>query len=648
MKKIFIILAAFLILIAIGIGVLILTFDPAQYAPMIKNKLETSLDSEIQFDDIHLSWQGGVGLEVKNLLITDRALGDQNLPIEIKKLRFNLHLAPLLRKSVQIGSVEVVQPSIHMTKTPGGRVYIGGLKSLFDPHKKSKPGASPALSFLIEMLKIKDAEFYYHDASIEPPVHLHIQKINSQIRNFSLLHPLRLEIQGGIFGENNFKLSGQVRLVQAGGSVELKDFQFLMDLGKIELPALKIALPALASAPLEKMSGNLFLSVPQLNPAQPETLQVTARLEKGVLTLLELPEPITNLEAEADFTGGHLTVSNLSSNLGQAKFQAKGDIKNFSTQPVANFNLNLSQLSSEELSARDPAAPHLKGMAGLSFQGGSTAPNLGQFADFLFGEGRLSLEDGVLMNVNVMQSIFQKISIIPGLIDKLQQKLPPDYRERLNQPNTYLSNIDQAFEVQNRMLYANQIRIETEEFRIGGAFQYQFDHLLRAQTVLEIVPELSQALTSSVKELSYLANEQGSIQIPVNISGRLPKVQIFPDLQYIGSRLAMVTAQEFLGNWMQKKGLPTAAGETGGPEDPTAPRETQKPSSPWDLLGGFLPQNQAPSGTPVPPSDPSSGPSPNPSAQSPRSGSLFDILNTVIQPKESTGTSDSALNTQSS
>ena len=63
---------------------------------------------------------------------------------------------------------------------------------------------------------------------------------------------------------------------------------------------------------------------------------------------------------------------------------------------------------------------------------------------------------------------------------------------------------------------------------------------------------MSAALIASVKELRLLTDEQAQMVLPLVVSGRMPRVAVMPDVQYVASKLFTTTARQLLGRALQR------------------------------------------------------------------------------------------------
>jgi hypothetical protein len=93
------------------------------------------------------------------------------------------------------------------------------------------------------------------------------------------------------------------------------------------------------------------------------------------------------------------------------------------------------------------------------------------------------------------------------------------------------------------------------------------DQSLDMRTVVLLSRELSTDLIADVKGLRYLANKEGRLEIPVALTGTLPRVTPQPDLAYV-SRLLQ---RRLIGEGIEEV--------TKGLQKPKSPPAEQSPPS---------------------------------------------------------------------
>ncbi|MBI3088009.1 MAG: hypothetical protein HYY91_03905, partial [Candidatus Omnitrophica bacterium] len=170
----------------------------------------------------------------------------------------------------------------------------------------------------------------------------------------------------------------------------------------------------------------------------------------------------------------------------------------------------------------------------------------------LSGQGRLMLTEARIEHLNILREVFQRLSLLPGLLEALQARLPPSYQARLDARDTILHPVDAQVTAADGALTFAELHVETDDLVLKGAGRVGLDGTLTAQASVWIDPELSTAIIRSVNELQSLADARGRLELPVVVQGTLPRVAVLPDLGQIGSRLVVHKAQELIGGLLQR------------------------------------------------------------------------------------------------
>ena len=252
---------------------------------------------------------------------------------------------------------------------------------------------------------------------------------------------------------------------------------------------------------------------------------------------------------------------------------------------IDTLAFSVSKVRVDEItSPASPGQPQLQGVLSLEFQGRVPTLDPQQITNMVSGQGTLKLDQPRIANLNILRAVFQQLSMIPGLVEALQARLPATYQAKLDATDTVLSPINLPIRLQDGALWCDDVRMSTDTFRLVGQGTVGLDQTLAFRTRLYLEPELSAAMMQSVNELRGLANAAGELEIPVTISGKAPQVAMTPDLNYVASKLITTTAIDLLGSLLKPK--------EESPEAPQTP-EGQAPSpvpapAPEDLLGQFL------------------------------------------------------------
>ncbi|HXV27903.1 MAG TPA: AsmA-like C-terminal region-containing protein, partial [bacterium] len=300
------------------------------------------------------------------------------------------------------------------------------------------------------------------------------------------------------------------------------------------------------------------------------------------VNLKDVKSPLKGIELEAAIEKEKVQVKNISFQIADGGVKGLGAIAQLTTRPQVGFEVKAEQLNLENLLPDpNPGEPSLTGQFSGSFQGTAVGMDWPQMAPTMAGKGEVSLVNGVLLNLNILQEVFRNLSVIPGLADKLKSRLPESYEAKLSARDTVLKPIQFPIMMQQGVASVRDAQIGADTFDLRGTGSFGLNGSVEMQTFLSVDADLSKAFIGSVNELQYLTNPQGQLQIPIRISGIAPDLRVLPDLQYVASKLAVSKTQEVIGKILEKK---LGGNETESQPAAEAPTEQKKP----DLLGQLI------------------------------------------------------------
>jgi len=122
---------------------------------------------------------------------------------------------------------------------------------------------------------------------------------------------------------------------------------------------------------------------------------------------------------------------------------------------------------------------------------------------------------------------------------------------------------------------SDDLTILARDYAMLGKGTYSLDNQLDFTATLIASRELSDDVIADVREVKYLANEQGKIEIPFRLTGALPHVKPKPDGEFIARALSRAV----VGKGLEKifgKDKPPPPGVTATPDLKHPERELLK------------------------------------------------------------------------
>lgn len=473
MKKFLLTLGFVLLFVITGFAIFIATFDANRYRPLLVERLQQALKKPVTLDHISLGWHDGIALQLRGLVIKEEAHPTGEPLIQVEFASALVRLLPLLHKEIQIASLQLSQPKIHVVRDTQGKINLFGLAAAASPAAaSSKPvpvGGTP-VAFQIASLRIDNGTVHWDDAMTQPAMSIWIKSLTVAVNNIALGQPMDVDLKAAVAADTqNLHFNGRVTPPSTAheGSIE----RVILDLEHV---------------PLEQL-------LPPVGAGEPQLRGVLTTKVQGSLPTLE--------------------------------------------------------------------------------------PN--QLLQTLSGHGDIMLDQPVLSNLNILRAVFERFSMIPGLVETLESRLPPAYQAKFAAKDTIFSPIHLSAKVESSALQFENLDVRSDVLKLTGTGRVGLEGTTLIRCTVQIEPVLSAAIVKSVRELEALANTSGELEIPVVIQGQAPRLAVTPDLNYVASKVIAKKAVNLLEGLLDRKS------DRSNTTPPTATGDGQNTST-TDLLGDVL------------------------------------------------------------
>lgn len=214
MKKILLVLAAFIVLGLGALAVFIATFDADRYRPMLVKEMERVLGKAVELQRISLAWDGGIAVQFRGLALYETAQPSGEALLRVDTVSALLRIAPLLQRRVEVETVRISRPQVRIVRLPDGQLNMIALAAMGAPAAaKGQTVQAPSgqsLSFDIEQLVIEQGTVWYQDAAARPPVALELRLVDATVRHISLTGPMDVELDAALGApQQNVHVSGR-------------------------------------------------------------------------------------------------------------------------------------------------------------------------------------------------------------------------------------------------------------------------------------------------------------------------------------------------------------------------------------------------------------------------------------------------------
>ncbi|MBU0759211.1 MAG: AsmA family protein [Candidatus Omnitrophica bacterium] len=559
MRKVFIALISLVLLATIGVFVFALTFDANKYKGALVKKIEAAIDKDVRIGSISLNVIPELAFRLNGLAIKDKDKGWDNVILSAGSIEANVKLMPLLKKDIEIESLRLRGLEIVVDKN--------SLVTLPSQAKESQPvttntgaAAVGALKFLAKSISVEDSSIRYLDRDSRLPMDFRVDIVEALVRNVSLYGPAGIEARLSAFGNGaeNIKITATIYPEVNLGKPYIKNLALTVNLDKLDL---KDALGVFGQGDVahqyigDNMAGKLTVRAPrlELDPERIRDSAATFSLSNGMITILPIKQTLKSIGLEAELRAGDAVIQKLTGLLGGGSFSAKGAIKGIMSSQLADVDIELNDINMAKLlPVSAPGRPGFEGALSLTMSSSIKGLAGQNMLGTLAADGTVDLSRAVLKDMNILTLALDKLNMLPGLVAKLKEKLPENYKELLRQKDTVFKPMRLNFTIRDGRVLFKDARVESDVFYLMGSGYLGLNRDLAIHSNIFIPKDLSEAFIGAVRELTYLKNAQGMITMPVDIGGKLPGISVRPDLDYVIQKLAVSKGQELLESIFRK------------------------------------------------------------------------------------------------
>ncbi len=152
----------------------------------------------------------------------------------------------------------------------------------------------------------------------------------------------------------------------------------------------------------------------------------------------------------------------------------------------------------------------------------------------LQGQGEAEVLQGALLNFNIAEGALNGITGVPGLTNLINPSLRRKYPETFSAKDTEFKELKMTLDVADNRMNVKNLRMSAADFLVQGNGWADFTRKVDFRVTLNFSDRLSGDLAQSAREVKYVLNNQGQLEVPLAVTGRLPNVKAVPDSRYLG------------------------------------------------------------------------------------------------------------------
>ncbi|MGA9725716.1 MAG: AsmA-like C-terminal region-containing protein, partial [Candidatus Binatus sp.] len=271
--------------------------------------------------------------------------------------------------------------------------------------------------------------------------------------------------------------------------------------------------------------------------------------------------PYQNLKLSLALGGNQARVTLLKVKAFSGNLEATGNTRLEAAAPMAasiSFtNLDVQQaLDSQKSKAAGTVRGSLSGNINVTGKTGS----FDEMKPTLKGSGKLVLTNGKLVGVNVGGQALKKVQHLPAIGNLVPDAVVQNHPELFSNPDTDIQLASLSFVLADTRITSHDVKVQTVDYNLLGDGWFDMDKNIDLAARIVLSPQFSKELIEQKKEVAFVANQDGQIDVPLQVVGQLPKPQVLPNVtelaQRAGTNAVGSQGQKYIGKVFGKKGLP--------------------------------------------------------------------------------------------
>jgi uncharacterized protein involved in outer membrane biogenesis len=276
--------------------------------------------------------------------------------------------------------------------------------------------------------------------------------------------------------------------------------------------------------------------------------------------------PYQNLKLSLSLGGKAARVIVLKAKAFSGEIVATGDTRLEAAAPmtasISFSNLDLQQALDAQ---KSKAAGTVRGSLGGSINVTGKTGSFDEMKPTLKGSGKLMLTNGKLVGVNIGGQALKKVQKLPAIGNLVPEAVVKNHPELFVDPDTDIQLSSLSFVLADERITSHDIKVQTVDYNLLGDGWFDMDRNMDLAARIVLSPQFSKELIEQKKAVAFIANQDGQIDIPLQVVGQLPKPKVLPNVTELanraGNNAVQGQGQKYLGKIFGKKGLPGGLGK---------------------------------------------------------------------------------------
>lgn len=542
------------LIIVIVIAYLIKTFDINKYKLSIEKEISYATGQSVKIERLALDFSiaEGVLLKVYNIQMSGIFEDQIHEKTKIKEIVLNVSIKGYLeKKRIIISEVILNDPVIEITRSVNHKSENS--QSIKPDDEKKEPVKSTSDSdegrsenniismIMVEVMNVGNGTMRYIDETVNPNFDLNINDIDLKTKDFAFNRSFEYSLNFSLMSEEqNIKLLGTALIDEKGEGINLSNSSFKTDLSKISVQELVKLMPAIDSLGLGKdLYGSFALNLndAKIGTKGLERFDLSGEVIDGKLSLSTFEYPIDNIDLKFRLNEKDAKIEQLFMYIDSGTLSLKSEITDYLKAQEYSLDINIEDVDLNEAIGKYAHGVKTEGRIFANFKGSGKGFDIKNKTSDLNGQGHFNIDNGKIVDVNLLKVILEKISLIPNLAKKIEEQLSENDKEKLQAKDTDFEKVNFDILVHDKFVTISNTHISTNDFLVLAEAKCDFDGDLNLRSDFYIKEDLSRIMTATINELALL-KDSNRIHIPMkDYQGKFDKVITYPDIEAIGKTL---------------------------------------------------------------------------------------------------------------
>jgi uncharacterized protein involved in outer membrane biogenesis len=299
-----------------------------------------------------------------------------------------------------------------------------------------------------------------------------------------------------------------------------------------------------------------------------------------------------DLNLAATMLGKQLNVQSLKLGAFNGAIAASGNATlGDAPQFALNITANNIDIQSALKSQQSKSADMIQGILDAQLEVSGKGAKFDDIKPTLAGNGRAAVRNGKLIGINVAADALNKTKGLPQIGDLVPASLVQRHPELFSNPDTDINNASLTFVLQGTRITTHDLIVQTPDYGMTGDGWFDMDKNIEMAARLLLTKQLTSEILAEKKNVVYVTNQDGQVDIPMVVRGKLPKPAVLPDIGELAQRAGTHALQQNLGKLLGKKGkglnIPFLSNGGGG-NAPSGGNNSNPSNNPLDQLKGLF------------------------------------------------------------